>query len=172
MPNSTAQTCLTALAIGLIVLMGSIVLQVVCSALDINPLATFADALPVVGEALTLNSLLDFQWHLLVLLALLPAGIVWSMDRHIRVDFYYQRQTTAWRARLDLIGNVLFAAPFLGLVLPASLDFANRAWQSDEGSRNGGLVDLWLIKFSLPLGFMLLALAIGIESVRLLRAAR
>jgi TRAP-type mannitol/chloroaromatic compound transport system permease small subunit len=47
-----------------------------------------------------------------------------------------------------------------------------RAWTSDEAARNGGLNDLWLIKAVLPLGLALLALAVVIETLRLLRAAR
>ena len=45
-----------------------------------------------------------------------------------------------------------------------------RAWSSGEGSRNGGLNDLWLIKATLPIGIALLALAALYETVRLIRA--
>ena len=166
------EVCLSALGVCLIVLMGAIVGQVVSSALDINPLATFEGAYTLLGKAITLNSLLDFQWHLLVISGLLPVGLVWLMDRHIRVDFLYQRQSLRGQARTNLAGNLLFAAPFFALALPAAWDFARRAWTSDEGSRNGGLNDLWLIKAVLPLGLGLLALAVFVETLRLLRHAR
>ena len=166
------QVCLSALGVCLIVLMGAIVVQVVCSALDINPVASFATGHVLLGDAITLNSLLDFQWHLLVISGLLPAGLVWLMDRHIRVDFLYQRRGLRGQARINLLGNLLFAGPFFALVLPAAWDFTRRAWVSDEGSRNGGLNDLWLIKAVLPLGLGLLALAVLVETIRLLRAAR
>jgi len=164
--------CLTILAIGLIVLMVAIVAQVVSSAFDVNPVVTLDTMLILVGDQITLNSFLDFQWHLLVITGLLPAGLVWLMDRHVRVDFLYQRQNTRVQNRINLIGNLLFAAPFFALVLPASWTFAQRAWASDEGSRNAGLNDLWLIKSVLPLGLALLACAVLIESIRLLRPAR
>ncbi|MEP4195212.1 MAG: TRAP transporter small permease subunit [Aliishimia sp.] len=160
------------LALALLVLMASIVVQVICSAFDVNPLASFASDLTLVGRAVSLNSLLDLQWHLLLSIALLPAGIVWLADSHVRVDFIYQNQTKRAREQINLAGNCLFAAPFLALALPASWDFMLRAWKSDEGSRNGGLNDLWLIKAVLPLGLMLLALAVIIETFRLIRAAR
>ncbi|SMX31035.1 TRAP transporter small permease subunit [Actibacterium lipolyticum] len=160
------------LALALLVLMSAIVVQVVCSAFDVNPIASFASDLAVVGQAITLNSLLDLQWHLLVIAGLLPAGIVWLQDSHVRVDFIYQGRADVTRARINLAGNLIFAAPFLALALPASWDFTQRAWTSDEGSRHGGLNDLWLIKAVLPLGLAFLAGAIAIETFRLFRAAR
>lgn len=167
-----ADLWLGAMAVVVIAMMACIVLQVVLSALDVNPVATFEAALPLVGRAITLNSLLDAQWHLLVIAGLLPAGIVWLRDRHVRVDFLYQSIGPAARARIDVAGNLLFAAPFFVLVLPASWDFMLRAWTSDEGSRNDGLNDLWLIKSVLPMGLALLALAVLADTVRRLRDAR
>lgn len=163
---------LSALGLCLIVLMLAIVTQVLCSLFDVNPVAVFEAAYVLVGDEITLNSMLDFQWHLLVMAGLLPAGLVWLMDRHVRVDFLYQRQSARAKARINLAGNVVFAAPFFALVLPAAWTFVMRAWTSDEGSRNAGLNDLWLIKSMLPLGLGLLALAVLIESLRLVRAVR
>ena len=172
MSKRIEQMCLSLLGVGLIVLMAAIVAQVVCSALDINPLLAFESTYLLIGDAVALNSLLDFQWHLLVITGLLPAGLVWLMDRHVRVDFIYDKRSPKTKARINLIGNLLFAVPFFVLVLPAAWNFMLRAWSSDEGSRNGGLNDLWLIKSILPLGLGLLALALAVETIRLLKAAR
>lgn len=163
---------MTALAVALIVLMLAITLQVIFSATDVNPIISFAQDLPLVGDAVTLNSLLDFQWHILVIAGLLPIGLVWLTDAHVRVDFIYQNRTARTQARINILGNLVFALPFLALAIPASLDFLRRAWVSDEGSRNGGLNDLWLIKAILPLGLSVLAFAILIETVRTVRAAK
>lgn len=158
---------LEALAIALVLLMLAIVAQVLLSALDINPVLTFSKRLPLLGDAITLNSLLDFQWHLLVIVGLVPAGLVWLRNGHIRVDFLYSGQPGSRKRLIDLAGNILFAVPFFGLMIPAAWSFMERAWRSGEGSRNGGLNDLWLIKAVLPLGISLLALAVLIETVRL-----
>ncbi|MCK0138507.1 TRAP transporter small permease subunit [Aliiroseovarius sp. F47248L] len=160
------------LAVALIVMMCAIVVQVACSAFDINPIKSFTTALPLFGKAVTLNSLLDVQWHLLVVTGLIPAGLVWLANKHVRVDFLYQNRSDRTRARIDLAGNLLFAVPFFALGLPAAWSFMMRAWASDEGGRNGGLNDLWLIKAVLPLGLGLLAIAILIETFRLIRASR
>ncbi|WP_299620616.1 TRAP transporter small permease subunit [Pelagibius sp.] len=160
------------LAVLLIGLMLAVVLQVLGSAFDVNPILSLAEPAALVGRAVTLNSLLDLQWHLLVIVGLIPAGLVWQRDRHVRVDFLYQRYDVRWRAKVDLAGNLLFAAPFFLLILPASWSFMMRAWRSDEGSRNGGLEDLWLIKSVLPLGLGILAVYILLESLRLMHARR
>ncbi|MEM8554985.1 MAG: TRAP transporter small permease subunit [Pseudomonadota bacterium] len=164
--------CLNLLGFCVIALMVAIVAQVVCNAMDINPVVVFDRSLPWVGKAITLNSLLDLQWHLLLIIGLLPAGLVWAMDRHVRVDFLYQHLHRPGRTMVDMVGHALFAAPFLILVLPASWAFLGRAWRSDEASRNGGLNDLWMIKAVLPFGLALLALAVLWEAWRLLRAMR
>ncbi len=163
---------LRVLAASVVTLMIAIVVQVMCSALDINPIASFETDQPILGNAITLNSMLDFQWHLLVMVGLLPVGLVWALGKHVRVDFIYNKFSDRTKARVNFAGNLLFAAPFFFLMLPAAWNFMMRAWSSDEGSASGGLNDLWLIKAVLPLGLGLLALAILIETVRLLRHIR
>ena len=144
--------------------------QVAANAADLNPLAAFDRAWPLVGDAVTLNSLLDLQRHLLAVVALVPAGTVWLRDRHVRVDVIQSRLAPRGKAVVDLAGNVVFALPFVWFALPAAWGFAARSWGMDEGSANGGLVDLWLVKGVLPLGLGLLAGAVAWESARLARA--
>ncbi|MCB2099855.1 MAG: TRAP transporter small permease subunit [Rhodobacterales bacterium] len=171
-PAGATSPLLTLFAGLVIVLMLAIVAQVVCSQLDINPLATFERALPVLGKAVTLNSLLDLQWHLLAIVALLPAGLVWWHDKHVRVDFIYLRLSTGGRRWVDLVGTLVFTVPFLALGLPAAWDFTRRAFVSGEGSRSGGLNDLFLIKAVLPLGLAVLAAVVVVDLIRILWSLR
>ncbi|RKF16724.1 TRAP transporter small permease subunit [Roseovarius spongiae] len=163
---------MNALAMLVILLMLCVVLQVACSFLDINPLFSLTSSHTFIGKGITLNSLLDFQWHLFALICLVPSGAILLRDRHVRVDFLYDGFRPGLRRAVDLSGHLLFALPFFAMALPAAWEFAMRARRSGEGSRNGGLEDLWLIKLVLPLGLGLLALAILIESWRLIRAGR
>ncbi|MEM1341266.1 MAG: hypothetical protein AAGF68_03045, partial [Pseudomonadota bacterium] len=71
MRDELERLSLNVLGAGLIVLIDAIVLQVVCSALDLNPIATFEQGYLLVGDMISLNSMLDFQWHLLVITGLL-----------------------------------------------------------------------------------------------------
>ncbi len=163
---------MSALAVLVIMLMLCVVLQVICSYFDINPLVAFSSRHTFIGKGITLNSLLDLQWHLFALICLVPSGAVLLRDRHVRVDFLYDTLRPGARRLIDLGGHVVFALPFFAMALPAAWDFAMRARRSGEGSRNGGLDDLWLIKLVLPFGLGLLALAIMLESWRLIRAER
>lgn len=162
---------LNILAVLTIMLMLVVSAQVFCSFFDINPLVTFNRAIILFGKAVTLNSLLDMQWHIFALICLVPSGLVLLRDRHVRVDFLYSQISERKKASVDLIGHILFAAPFFVMALPAAWDFAMRAWQSGEGSRNAGLVDLWLIKLVLPIGLGLLAAAVLWEAVTIIRRA-
>lgn len=155
---------LNGFAVLVVVLMIAISAQVICSFLDINPLVKFDNQLPVLGGAVTLNSLLDFQWHLLAIIALLPAGIVWRLDRHVRVDFLYARHSDRRKAMVELAGHLLFTAPFLFLCLPAAWSFMMSAYASGQGSRNDGLNALFLIKSTLPLGLGLLAIMLVFDA--------
>ena len=155
------------------VLMLGIVAQVTCSLLDINPIAEFESRLPVVGSAITLNSLLDAQWHILVLIALLPAWIVWRRDGHVRVDFLYAKLPEKARALIELTGHAVFAVPFLVLAVPAAWSFTQSAYRSGQGSSNGGLNDLFLVKGALPIGLALLALVMVVDiAVQIRRLAK
>jgi hypothetical protein len=84
-----ARPMLDALALVVIALMLCIVVQVAANAAGIPTLLRFETALPLLGRALTINALMELQWHLLTLIGLLPAALVWAMDRHVRVDFLY-----------------------------------------------------------------------------------
>lgn len=151
---------LSVLACLVVLLMAAITVQVVCSLVDLNPLLRFDQSLPWLGKAITLNSLLDLQWHLLAIVALLPAGLVWLRDGHIRVDFLYARQSDRAKAAVETIGHLVFTAPFLFLCTPAAWSFMMSAFRSGQGSRNDGLNDLFLIKATLPIGLGILALVL------------
>jgi len=156
-------------AVLVVVMMAAICAQVLFARLDVNPVARFPDELFLVGDAITLNGLLDFQWHLLAAIGLLPAALVFLRDGHVRVDFLYARMPPRGRAAVDLLGHLALAGPFLFVSLPAAWAFMMTAWTRGEGSRNDGLNDLWLVKATLPVGLGLLALALLVETVRLLR---
>lgn len=160
---------LDACAFLVIFLMLCVSAQVFFNFLDISVLARFQTALPLLGTALTLNSLLELQWHLLAVIAFVPAGLVWLRDGHIRVDFLLCRMSSSQKQTVDIIGNILFAVPFLSMCIPASWAFAMRAFASAEASSNGGLADRYLVKGVVPFGLALLALAILIDLWKSLR---
>ena len=164
--------CLNLLAALVVALAPCIGVQVLASAAGLDPLASFDPELFLLGDALSINTLLDLQWHLLSLIALLPAWIVWRRDRHVRVDFLYSRFGPAGKRRIDALGHLLLSLPFLLFCLPASWSFARRAFDTAERASNGGMSDRWVVKGALVLGLALLLATVLADLVGALRDAR
>ena len=118
---------------------------------------------PLFGTAVTLNSLTDFQWYLLALVALVPAGVVWLRDIHVRVDFAYASLSPRGKTIVNIAGHIIFALPLLIYMIPDAWELAAKAFARGEGSANGGLIDRYLPRAAIPLGLGLLLLAIFFE---------
>ena len=154
---------LTACGLLVVLMMLSIAAQVVLNALGISLIASFPAALPLFGEALTLNGLMELQWHLLAAVALLPAGLAWRRNAHVRVDFLSQGLPARGKAAVELLGHLAFTLPFLSLCIPAAWRFMQRAIATAEVSRDGGLADRWMVKGLIPLGLSLLLVVVLLD---------
>jgi TRAP-type mannitol/chloroaromatic compound transport system permease small subunit len=163
---------LDAFALLLLAMMTLIVLQVLSGVLGLNELMRFDKPVFLLGSSLNQNTILDLQWFLLAVIGLVPAALVWLQDRHVRVDFVWQRLTLPSRHRIELIGHVLFTAPFLAMSLPAAWRFTQRSFVSAESTSHGGLTDLFVVKATLPIGLGLLAVVLLADTWRLLRGMR
>ena len=160
---------LTLCASGIFAMMLAVVVQVIASRTGLTTIVAFDASWPLFGNAITLNSLSDFQWYLLAAVALLPAGIVWLRDRHVRVDFAYCRFGLHGKAAVDLGGLIVFALPFLVLIIPYAWEATLQSLARGEKSPNGGLIDRYLVRSMLPIGLGLLLLAMLFEAWQLLR---
>ena len=147
-------------AVIILMLIAAISLQVLFSLFDINPIVSFENPVFLFGKAITLNSLLDLQWHFLCLIGLLPAAIVWLKDGHVRVDFLYDRQSAHRKNLIELLGHCIFSIPFFVMAVPAAWQFMMSAYRSGQGSSNDGLNNLFLVKSALPIGLGLLAIVV------------
>ena len=103
----------------------------------------------------------EIQWHLYSIGFLIGFSYAYQSDSHIRVDVVSERLPLRWRAWLELYGILLALVPFIVLVLWYSVPFVVASWQLGEVSQApGGLPYRWAIKAVLPLGFVLLLLAV------------
>jgi TRAP-type mannitol/chloroaromatic compound transport system permease small subunit len=101
----------------------------------------------------------ELEWHLFALLFLLGAGYALLHDRHVRVDLFYDRFQPADRARVNFWGTLLFLLPWCVVVILTGWEAAEAARLDGERSPEaGGLPNLWLIKYALPVGISLLFL--------------
>ena len=73
----------------------------------------------------------------------------WALqqDGHVRVDIFYGDMTKRNRARVDLLGSVIFLVPFCIFVLVISWPYVANSWKLLESSREaGGLPLVFLLK--------------------------
>lgn len=73
----------------------------------------------------------------------------WTLqaDGHVRVDIFYSRWSSRGRARVDLLGSLLFLLPFSAALLLFSWGYVEAAWSRHETSAEpGGLPWVYLLK--------------------------
>ncbi len=109
----------------------------------------------------------ELQWHLYSIGFLLGLGVAYQADSHIRVDVLHERMKPATQAWVELYGILLFLLPFIALVLIYSVPFVMSSYAFSEVSPSpGGLPFRWLIKAFLPVGFLILLLAVISRLIR------
>ena len=102
----------------------------------------------------------ELQWHLYSMGFLAGLSYCVSADAHVRVDVLRERLRPRLQIWLELYGILLLLLPFVALIVWFGVPFAFEAFASGEVSQSpGGLSYRWLIKATLPLGFLLLLLS-------------
>ncbi len=75
------------------------------------------------------------------------AGYALMTDSHVRVDIFYREAGIRTRAIVDMVGAILFVAPFLWMVAWWGWPYVARSWSLHESSPNmGGLPGLFILK--------------------------
>src|SRR5579864_2331300 len=68
-------------------------------------------------------------------LFMLAAAWTLQVDGHVRVDIFYQQAKPRTRALVDLLGAMMFLAPFAAVVTMLSFPYVARSWAILERSR-------------------------------------
>jgi TRAP-type mannitol/chloroaromatic compound transport system permease small subunit len=90
------------------------------------------------------------------------AGYTLMRDGHVRVDILYRTARVRTKAIIDMIGVVVFLAPFLCVVVIWGLPYVTRSWGLREGSSNfGGMPGLFVLKSFL----LVFAAVLGVQAV-------
>ena len=102
----------------------------------------------------------ELQWHLYAVGFMLGLGYAVDLDGHVRVDVIAERWGPRTRAWIELLGLLLFLAPFIWIVIANAIPFVTRAYALGEVSAApGGLPYRWAIKAVILVAFVYLALA-------------
>jgi len=102
------------------------------------------------------NALTDMQWYLFSSVFLLGAGYAFLRNVHVRIDFVSSRLTPRGRSWVDIVGILLFLAPFCGMLIQMSWPLFVKAWLSGEMSQNAGGLIRWPVYLLIPTGLVLL----------------
>lgn len=118
----------------------------------------------------------ELEWHLFAAIFLLGAAYTLKEDKHVRVDVFYHRFSEKTKAWVNLGGTILLLMPFCMVAFGESLSFVQSAYKLGETSpQPGGLPARWIIKSTIPIGFLLLGLqgvSIIIKSIKTLQHGR
>ncbi len=147
-------------------LMITVVLSVILSIFRVGVLARWETHLPLLGTELTLIGLGEMQWHLFGAMIFLTAAWTLLENRHVRVDLVYARCSRKIQLWINIIGNFILLMPFCSVLFWYSTKLTIRAFEVGEASLYDGLVDRYLIKSVLPLGFAMLLLVCFIATYK------
>ncbi|MBP2830783.1 TRAP transporter small permease subunit [Aquimarina sp. U1-2] len=101
--------------------------------------------------------IIEVEIYLFGMLFLLASGYTFKYDKHVRVDIFYNKLSEKGRAWINLIGGIFLLIPWCYVVIVSSWYYSLSSFLVREASpQAGGLPALYVLKFSITLGFMLL----------------
>lgn len=118
------------------------------------------------GLSFNLTPLIEIQWYLFSVIFLLGAAYGVRHDVHVRVDVLYAKLGRKGQAWIDLVGSVVFLAPFCVLMLLVSWPPVRNSWQVREMSPDPGGLPRYPIKALILVSFVLLLLQTGAHVVK------
>jgi TRAP-type mannitol/chloroaromatic compound transport system permease small subunit len=128
-------------------------------------------AIVVMRYALGIGSIRVQESVLYAHAAMFMLAAAWTLatDGHVRVDIFYAKAKPRTRAIVDLLGAIMFLAPFAAVVVVLSTPYVARSWAVLERSHEAsGLPFVYLLKTLIPL----FALLVGLQGVaQAIRAA-
>lgn len=101
--------------------------------------------------------IIELEWHIFAIIFLLGGGYAFKHNRHVRVDLFYANFSEREKAWINLLGSLLLLIPWCIVAIIYSAKYAYLSYQIRESSSDpGGLPALYLLKFIIVLGFILL----------------
>ncbi|UTW11969.1 TRAP transporter small permease subunit [Marinobacterium rhizophilum] len=138
----------------------SVLIAVIAGALGANEMLSWGVDLPILGTKLTINGIFDLEWHFFAIMVMTGGTYAYLDDKHVRSDLIYANLPSNIKTWIDTIGDVFLLIPFAAVMVWLSSSFVARSFNSSEASDYGGLVDRFLIKATIPIGFSILIIIV------------
>lgn len=151
------------LALGIL---ASVLVAVIASAMRANVMLSWGGDIPLFGDNLTVNDVIDLEWHFFAIMVMIGGTYAYLDDRHVRSDLIYAGLSHSKKKWVDTLGDVFLMLPFTAVMCWLSIGFVMRSYKSAEGSDYGGMLDRFLIKSTIPIGFAILFLVILARVIR------
>ncbi len=115
----------------------------------------------------------ELEWHLFGLVILFSGAEALLYHKHVRVDIFYDRFNPRVKKIIDIISYLFLLIPWTYMVVMMSEYYAHNAWMIKEGSPDpGGLCCRYIIKYCIPLGFLILELQGISELIKVIRVKK
>ncbi len=109
----------------------------------------------------------ELSWHLFGIAMMLTLGYAVVRDDHVRVDVLREKFSLHTQAVIELTCILLLALPIIYLMIDALIPYAYKAYIYDERSQApSGLPYRFIFKSALPLGLILVAIALFSRALR------
>ena len=151
------------LALGVL---ASVLVAVIASALRANVMLDWGADIPLFGDNLTVNDVIDLEWHFFAIMVMIGGTYAYLDDKHVRSDLIYAGLSNRKKKWVDTIGDVFLMLPFAAVMCWLSIGFVMRSYNSSEGSDYGGMLDRFLIKSTIPIGFAIMFIVILARVIR------
>jgi len=124
----------------------------------------FGFQLPEMGS----TRLQELEWHLHTAIFSFWLGIGYIKNSHVRIDIALSKASPRTLAIIELLGCLIFAAPYCLIAIYFSLDFTWISFVDGESSASAnGLPYRWIPKSFITLGLILLLIAVASTLMRM-----
>ena len=144
----------------------SVLVAVIASAMRANEILGWGVDIPLFGDNLTVNDVIDLEWHFFAVMVMVGGTYAYQDDKHVRSDLIYAGLSQSKKMWINTLGDVFLMMPFVAVMWWLSIGFVMRSYNSGEGSDYGGMLDRFLIKSTIPIGFAILFLVILARVIR------
>lgn len=121
----------------------------------------------------TLIWIIELESYFFAVIFLMASGYAFKYDKHVRVDLFYSSYSEKGKAWTNFLGGIFFLLPWTLISCYVCFNYFLKSYHIGESSAQpGGLPALYILKFILFAGFVLLliqALASILKSWKIIR---